>query len=111
LVPVGLGVGGVGNSEVLSLSANRPSGLSDPDRLAADGTLGVVESLVEERSTLVNAVVLGVLEVWVGINTDPVTSIDNSIVGSVNPSRPGIDVTKPTLLRAEPAIAVRTWLI
>jgi hypothetical protein len=93
LVPVGLCVSSAGNGEVLSLSANRPSGLSDPDGLAANSILGVIEGFVEERSTLVNAVGLGVLEVWVGINTDPVTGIDDSVVGTVDPGSPGIDVS------------------
>jgi len=92
LVPVGLGVSSARNGKVFSLSANRPSSLSDPDGLAADSILGVVEGFVEERCTLVNAVGLGVLEVWVGINTDPVTGIDDSVVGSVDPGSPGIDM-------------------
>lgn len=92
MVPVGLGVVSAGNGEVLSLSGNRPSSLSDPDRLATNSTLGVIESFVEERSTLVNTICLGILEVWVGINTNEVTSIDDSVVRSVNPGGPGINV-------------------
>ncbi len=92
MVPVGLCVGSVGNGKVLSLAGNRPSSLGNPDRLAANSTLGVVEGFVEESSSLVDAIGFGVLEVWVGINTDPVGGTDDSVVGSVHPSSPGVDV-------------------
>lgn len=93
MVPVGLGIVSTGNSKVLSLASNGPSGLGDPNILAANGTLGVVQSLVEESSALADAIGLSVLEVWVGINTDPVAGVDNGVVGSVDPGGPGIDMT------------------
>lgn len=36
---------------------------------------------------------MSVLEVWVGINTDPITVVNNSLVGTIDPGSPSIDVT------------------
>jgi len=99
-VPVGLGVGERWNTEVLSLSANGPSGLSDPDVLAANSVLGVRESLLEEVFALSDVVCHGVLEVWVGVNSDPVACGDNSRVRSINPGSPGVNVTNWGLLKS-----------
>lgn len=93
LVPVCLGVLDGRDCITLGLTRGRPSSLGDPDGLGADGTLGVIKSLEEERFGIVDAVLLGVLEVWVGIVTNPVQSVDDLRIGAVNPGRPGIDVT------------------
>jgi len=78
LVPVGLGVVSGWDTQVCGLSANGPSSLSDPDRLAGD-SLGVADSLLEERLSAGDGVGLGVLEVWVSVDTDPVNGVEDII--------------------------------
>lgn len=91
-VPVCLGIGSAWDGEVLGWTADWPAGLGDPDRLALSSVGGVAESLLEERGALVDTVDLSVLEVWVGVNTDPVDGGDDVAVGSVDPSSPGVNV-------------------
>jgi hypothetical protein len=92
-VPVCLGVGRVGNGKVGSRTAHRPSSLSDPDWLSSNSSLCGTESILEESRSVLDAVGLGSLEIWVGIHSDPVASADNSIVRSVDPGSPSVDVT------------------
>lgn len=99
-MPVGLGIVERWNTKVLSLSADGPSGLGDPDLLVANCVLGVRESLLEEVFALSDIVGHGVLEVWVSVNSDPVACGDNSRVGTINPGSPGINVTNWGLLES-----------
>lgn len=93
LIPVGLGVGGARNSEVLGWTADRPASLGDPEWLALRSVGNVTESLLEEGSALVDTVDLSVLEVWVRVNTKEVNSADNVAVAAVDPGGPGVNVT------------------
>lgn len=92
LVPVGLRVGGVGNSLVLRGTADGPAGLSNPDLLAAASRLNLAKSIVEQGLAVVDGVGLSVLEVWVGVHAKPVDGLSNSVVGAVGPGGPGVDV-------------------
>jgi hypothetical protein len=92
-IPVCLGVGSIGNSEVGSRAAYRPSGLSDPDWLSTNSSLCGTESILEETWAVLDAVGLGGLEVWVGVHSNPIASIDDGLVRAVDPSSPGVDVT------------------
>lgn len=92
LVPVGLRVGGVSNSLVLGRTADGPAGLSDPDLLARGTVLDLGNGIVEQTVGVVDGVGLGVLEVGVGVNTNPVGSLRDSDVGGVGPGGPGVDV-------------------
>lgn len=91
-VPVSLGIGNGRNSEVLSWSRYGPSTLGDPNRLGANCVLGVGESLVEERGSVLDTIGLSVLEVWVGVESNPVTVGDNLSGGRINPGSPSVDV-------------------
>lgn len=48
---------------------------------------------MEETWAVLDAVGLGSLEVWVGVHSDPIASIDDGLVRAVDPSSPGVDVT------------------
>jgi hypothetical protein len=48
---------------------------------------------LEEARSVLNAVGLSGLEVWVGIHSDPVDGVDDGLVRSVDPSSPGVNVT------------------
>lgn len=93
MVPVCLGVLRACDSLVLSRSGHGPASLSNPDRLALGSGLSLTKSVVEEGLTLVDAVGHGVLEVWVGVHSEPVASADECVVGAVHIRGPGVDVT------------------
>lgn len=88
-----LGVGNTGNGEVLSLTADGPSGLSNPDGLTTGGTGSRVIGSPEEVVSGFDAVGFGVLEEGVLVDTEPVNSLDDGVVGRVGPGIPGINVT------------------
>lgn len=92
LLPVRLGVLERGDGLAEVLAADGEAGLGDPDGLAADGALGSLHGSVEQVLAVLNGVVVGVLEVGVGVQADPVASIDGSLVGAVDPRVPGVDV-------------------
>lgn len=83
VVPVGLSVGSAGDSITLVGTANWPASLGDPDWSATSDILGDGESILEEVGSSINAVGLGVLEVWVFVNTEPVQVVDDLGVGAV----------------------------
>lgn len=74
------------------------SSLGDPDGLTTGGLLGLAESVLEERLGLGDVVGHRVLEVGVGVHTNPVTGINDGLVGSVVPGGPGVNVTNGGLL-------------
>jgi len=92
-IPVGLSVVSGWDSEVLGLSSYRPSGLSDPDVLVACPILDCLKSFVEESLAACDVVGHGVLEVRVGIRSNPISSLNNSSVARIVPRSPSIDVT------------------
>lgn len=51
------------------------------------------ESILEEASTVLDSVVLGALVVWVGIHSEEVAVVNDSLVRSIDPGSPCIDVT------------------
>lgn len=74
-------------------TADGPTSLGDPDLLVASGGLQVVDTSLEETLGIVDGVGLGVLEVRVSVETEPVDSLDGGSVGAVGPGVPGVDVT------------------
>ncbi|KAI6757500.1 hypothetical protein HG531_003325 [Fusarium graminearum] len=88
------------NTFANSLSTNGPSSLSDPDRLAIGSSLNLVPGGLEQVCTLGDGVVLGVLEVRVGIHAEPVTSLDDSVIGCIGISGPCVNVTDRHRLEA-----------
>jgi hypothetical protein len=53
----------------------------------------LTESVIEELLAGLNAVDHGVLEVWVGVHSNEIGRIDDSLVGTVDPSSPGVNMT------------------
>lgn len=81
VVPVGLCVSGRGNSQVLLVTADGPTGLGNPESFVVGGRVNLVDGIYEERLSVADAVAVGVLEVWVGVKTEPVNSLDDGVVG------------------------------
>jgi hypothetical protein len=100
VVPVGLGVLNRSNTLALGLTADWPAGLSDPDGLVTRVLLDVVHGFLEQRLAVRDVVVVGVLEVGVGINAEPVAGINDRLVGGVGPGSPGVDVADGGILQA-----------
>lgn len=100
LLVVGSSVLKRGNSLADSLSAHRPAGLGDPDLLAVGNGLDLVPGILEELCAIGDGVALGILEVRVGIHAEPVTGLDDSVVGRVGVGSPCIDVTDGDRLEA-----------
>ena len=73
-------------------AGDRPSGLGDPDVLAACGADGGVVGVEEELRAVVDAVRHRGLEVGVGVYAEPVDGLDDGAVGAVHPVVPGVDV-------------------
>ena len=92
-IPVGLRVLGGGNGKVLGLAANRPASLGDPYGLALCVRNRGLVCLIEQGLALVDGVIEGVLEVWVGVSANEVRSLDDSAVGVVDPCSPCVNVT------------------
>lgn len=93
LVPVGLCVVGRGNGQVLLVTADRPASLGDPESLVVGGSVDLVDGILEKRLSAGDVVGVGVLEVWVRIETEPVNSLNDGVVGGVVPGSPGVNVT------------------
>lgn len=81
VVPVGLCVCGRGNGQVLLVTADGPTGLGNPERLAVGSRVDLVDGILEERLSAGDVVGVGVLEVRVGIETEPVDSLNDGVVG------------------------------
>lgn len=92
LIPVGLGICKARHSQVLGGTTDRPSCLGDPDRLAASNRSRVVVGLEESLLGILDGVVHGILEIWVCIRANEVDGRNNSIVGTVDPGGPGINM-------------------
>lgn len=92
LIPEVLGVLDAGNSQIPRLADVGPAGLGHPELLVADGGLDSVKGAVEELARVGDDVVLAVLVVGVLVNTDEVDSIDDRLVGSVDPCVPRVDM-------------------
>jgi hypothetical protein len=97
LLPVLLGVLDAGLGLIPVGTLVRPASLGDPDGLTTSSSDGGIESLVEELSSVVDAVTLAVLVVGVLIDTDEVNGVENGLVGGVTPDVPGVDVTERNL--------------
>jgi len=93
LVPVSLSIGNAGNGQILSRAADRPASFGDPNRLATCSSSRVVVSLKECNIASLDGVVLSILEVRICVHTDEIRSSDDSVVGTVNPSSPRINMT------------------
>lgn len=92
-VPVLLCVLWAGNGEVLSLSADRPSSLGEPQLFSSNSSSGLAECRLVESGTAINRVGESVLKVWECVDTDPVDGVNDSLVRTVDPRGPSIDVT------------------
>ena len=79
LIPVGLCVCERWNSQVLRLSADRPSSLGDPDGLASNSALGSSQGRVEQALALGNAVGHCILEVGVCVHSDEVAGANDLV--------------------------------
>jgi hypothetical protein len=53
----------------------------------------LIESVIEELCAGPNAVDHGVLEVWVGVHSNEIGRIDDSLVRTVDPGSPGVNMT------------------
>lgn len=97
LLPVLLGVLDAGLGLIPVGTLVRPASLGDPDGLTTSSSDGGIESLVEELSSVVDAVALAVLVVGVLIDTNEVNGIEDGLVGGVTPDVPGVDVAERNL--------------
>lgn len=88
-MPVGLCIGKASDGSTSIWSTNGPSGLGDPDLLSLSDADGVVKSGVEGRVGVRDG---DVLEVRVGVHGDDVNGVNDSDVGAVVPSVPGVNV-------------------
>lgn len=73
-LPVSLSVLDGSHALTRERTRHRPTSLGDPDRLALRSGNGGIVGVEEQRGTVLDTVGLGVLEVWVSINTQPVDS-------------------------------------
>jgi len=80
------------NRQVLLLSADRPSGFSDPDGLALGMGLGSEVGIIEGLVGVLDAVGHGGLEVRVSVHAEEVGGSDDGTVGVVYEGSPGIDM-------------------
>lgn len=92
LIPVCLGVLERGDSLADSLATNGKPGFRNPDGLSTDGGLRRAKGIVEESLVVGDSIGLSLLEVGVGVNADPVSGIDDGLVGSVDPRGPCVDM-------------------
>ena len=91
-------VGGLGL--VLSLAADGPASLSDPDGLATGSGGSLIEGILEQVVAVLNAVGLGVLKVGVSVHAEPVAGVNEGLVGLVDVGSPGVDVADGDVLEA-----------
>lgn len=91
-VPIGLSILDRWDGKVLGFSTDGPSGLGDPDFLAANSALHLLEGVVKEAGTSVDGVGHGILEVRICVHAGPVNSVRNGRIGGVRPGGPCIDV-------------------
>ena len=77
---------------VFGRTANGPAGLGDPDRFATGDGRGVVVSIEEHLLAILNAVGLRVLEIGVRIHPDEIGSGNDSVVGTIDPGSPCVDM-------------------
>lgn len=66
--------------------------LSDPHILAHGCANGGIVGVEEETCSVLDAVLVDGLEVWVCVYTNPVEGFDERVVGGVNVGSPGVDV-------------------
>lgn len=110
IIPVCLGIGSACNTFTSSCTSNGPSGLSNPNGLSGS-RLCSCQCGVEKRLSFVYSIGLSILEVWVAgdnmlvknqgnerrvnvrIHSNPINSLCNSVVRSVDPSSPGINMS------------------
>lgn len=87
-----------------------PASLSNPDGLATGGGLGLLEGFDEERLGILDGVRHGALEVGVRVHGDPVTLVDDGVVGGVHPGGPGVDVADGGTTQGSPLEGVANLL-
>lgn len=100
VVPEGLGVLNRSNTLALGLTADGPAGLGDPDGLVTTVLLDVVDGVLDQSLAILDVVVVGALEVRIGINTEPVAGVNDGLVGVVGPGSPGVNVADGDILQA-----------
>lgn len=75
------------------ISSDGPPRLRHPDWLALRYGNGLLVGLKEQGCSILDSVVILLLVVRVPVHTDPVDSVDDGGIASVDPCIPGIDVT------------------
>lgn len=93
LIPVGLGIVCRWHSKVRSRATDRPSSLGDPDGLSICCGLCDIEGIIKEGYSAIDAIGLCGLVVWVSVHSDPVASLNDGRIRSIDPSSPCVDVT------------------
>lgn len=100
ILPEGPRVLGGGNSVAEGLAADGPAGLGNPDLPATSNSANLIPSSLEEVGTLLDWVVLGILEIGVGIHAKEVAGLGEGVVGSVGVGSPGVDMTNGNTAQA-----------
>lgn len=92
LVPVKLGVGNAGNTQIGGIAGDGPSSLGDPDGFALGSTDGGIVCGEKQIVSGGNGVGFRVLEIGVLIETEEVKGVCDGEIGAVDPRGPGIYV-------------------
>ena len=91
-IPESLCILSAWNGKIFSWSTNWPSSLGQPQLLSLGECSCLREGRLVELGTALNTIWKGVLEVWEGIDSDKVNSINDSLVGTVDICSPSINV-------------------